>query len=76
MRLTVNGKGLTLHFLTVVGSKLHNLSGEKSDTDVKGVFTWDQDVVNGLVRPAEQLDNKNMSKEDRAELMSQNISST
>jgi len=71
MKLTVNGKGLTLHFLTVVGSTLHNLNGLNSDRDVKGVFTWDQDVVNGLATPAEQLDNKNMRKEDRAELMAQ-----
>ena len=71
LRLEVNGKGLTLHFLTVVGSTLHNLNNSNSDRDVKGVFTWDQEVTNGMVVPAEQLDNKNMRKEDRAELMAQ-----
>ena len=71
MKLTVNGKNLTLHYLTVVGSTLHKLNGENSDLDCKGVFTWEQDVVNGLVVPPDTLDNKNMSKEDRAELMKQ-----
>ena len=71
MKLVVNGKCLTLHFLCVVGSNLHRLNGEDSDVDVKGVFTWEQDVVNGLNRPEEQLDNKNMRKEDRKELMEQ-----
>lgn len=71
MKLTVNGKNLTLHYLTVVGSTLHKLNGKGSDLDVKGVFTWEQDVVNGLVTPPDTLDNKNMSKEDRAELMKQ-----
>lgn len=71
LRLSVNGKNLTLHFLTVVGSTLHGLDNFNSDRDVKGVFTWDQNVVNGIVVPAEQLDNKNMRKEDRAELIAQ-----
>jgi len=71
MELTVNNKKLKLHFLTVVGSTLHKLNGENSDLDCKGVFTWEQDVVNSLVPPPEQLDNKNMKKEDRAELMVQ-----
>lgn len=71
LNLTVNNKRLNLHYLTVVGSTLHQLSGESSDVDVKGVFTWGQDTVNGLTPAPEQLDNKNMSKEDRAELMQQ-----
>ena len=71
LRLSVNGKNLTLHFLTVVGSQLHGLAGENSDRDVKGVFSWDKDVVDGLKKPSEQLDNKNMKQEDRLELMGQ-----
>jgi predicted nucleotidyltransferase len=70
MTLTVNNKKLTLHFLTVVGSTLHGLNGVDSDTDVKGVFTWEKDVQLGLLDAPEQLD-KNMNKEDRAELMQQ-----
>jgi len=71
MTLTVNNKKLTLHFLTVVGSTLHNLNGANSDRDVKGVFSWDRDVSLGLGDAPEQLDSKNMTKEDRAELMRQ-----
>ena len=70
MTLTVNGNKLTLHYLTVVGSTLHGLHGVDSDTDVKGVFTWEQDVQMGLSDAPEQLD-KSMNKEDRADLMKQ-----
>ena len=71
MTLTVNNKKLTLHFLTVVGSTLHNLNGANSDVDVKGVFTWDNKELLGLNEPADTLDKKNMTKDDRLELMSE-----
>lgn len=71
MKLTLNGKSLTLHYLTIVGSTLHQLNTEQSDVDVKGVFTWEQNVINGLITPQDTLDKKNMSKEDRTELMQQ-----
>jgi predicted nucleotidyltransferase len=71
MTFTVNNKKLTLHFLTVVGSTLHNLNGLNSDVDVKGVFTWDNEELLGLNEPADTLDKKNMSENDRFELMSE-----
>jgi len=71
MNLEVNGKRLKLHYLTVVGSTLHGLNSPDSDVDVKGVFTWKQEDYLGLEEPLEVLDNKNMSKEDRFELMQQ-----
>jgi len=71
MTLTVNNKKLTLHFLTVVGSTLHNLNGANSDVDVKGVFTWDNKELLGLNEPSDTLDKKNMTKDDRLELMSE-----
>jgi len=58
MTLTVNNKKLTLHFLTVVGSILHNLNGANSDVDVKGVFTWDNKELLGLNEPPDTLDKK------------------
>lgn len=68
MKLELNGRGFTLHFLSVVGSKLHRLDNKDSDTDLKGVLSWDNDVKNSLKAYDETLDNKNMSKEDRLEL--------
>jgi len=71
MTLTVNNKKLKLHFLTVVGSTLHGLDGVDSDVDVKGVFTWEQDVQLGLLDVPEELDKNSMTQKDRAELMQQ-----
>jgi len=68
MRFNLNGRNFTLHFLSVVGSKLHRLDTKDSDTDLKGVVSWDNDVKNSLSPYEETLDNKNMSKEDRLEL--------
>jgi predicted nucleotidyltransferase len=71
MQLTINGKKLKLHFLTIVGSTLQGLNGDKSDIDIKGVFTWEHNVLMGLNEVPEQLDKNSMLKNDRIELMKQ-----
>lgn len=60
---TVDGKGFTLHYLCVVGSKLHGVSNENSDTDLKGVFTYDRELLFGLNQLQETVEKSNVKKE-------------
>lgn len=60
---SVDGKGFTLHYLCVVGSKLHGVSNENSDTDLKGVFTYDRELLFGLNNLQETLEKNNVKKE-------------
>lgn len=63
---TVDGKGVTLHYLCVVGSKLHGVANESSDTDLKGVFTYDNEVLFGL-RPLQETFEKGTLNKDNWE---------
>lgn len=60
---TVDGKGFTLHYLCVVGSKLHGVSNENSDTDLKGVFTYDRELLFGLNSLQETFEKSNVKKD-------------
>ncbi len=59
---TFGEQKLHLHFLTVVGSTLHQLTMQNSDIDVKGVFVWDEVVSAGLKTPKDNLD-KNSTRQ-------------
>jgi len=64
MKFNINGKGLTLHFLAVTGSSVHGLKNSNSDTDLKGVFSWDLSVTNQLVLPNDSLEASNVPEDD------------
>ena len=65
------GKKLKLHFLTVVGSTLHQLNLDNSDVDVKGVFVWEREALSGLDLPQDTLEYKNTSKESWKAILEQ-----
>lgn len=44
----VGDRTVLVHFLVVVGSKLHGLENENSDTDLKGVFTWSKNDLTSV----------------------------
>lgn len=60
--LTFQGRKLKVVFLTVVGSVLHKLDFEGSDTDYKGVFVWDKEFHADLNENYDVLNNKTWKK--------------
>jgi len=65
-----NGYTVYLHYLTVVGSTLHGLNtSSNGDFDLKGVFSYETDLLLGLNDLPEQFDKNSMEGEDRLELL-------
>lgn len=67
----LGSKKLHLLLLTTVGSRLHRLDLETSDTDLKGVFVWDSSALFGLDSLPETLDAKKVPQEDWKSLVAQ-----
>lgn len=64
MKFTICGKGLTLHYLAVVGSVAHGLKNASSDLDLKGVFSWDLSIISGLNKVQDSLEASNVPEND------------
>jgi len=66
----LGNKTLHLLFLTTVGSKLHNLVLNNSDTDLKGVFVWsfEDNFLDSEFKKS--LDKSNTKEEEWNELLS------
>ena len=69
--LNIGKKKIHIHFLTIVGSSLHGLKTKESDLDIKGVFVWGKEELNGLEDVTETLSHKNTLKSDWSDLMKQ-----
>jgi len=41
MKFKLGNRIINIHYLAIVGSTLHGINTENSDTDIKGVFDWD-----------------------------------
>lgn len=70
---TIGNSTIVLHYLVIVGSKMHNLENENSDTDIKGVFTWskkDLTSIRGTVLE-ETIEKSNFFTDDFIDLKQQ-----
>jgi len=68
LKLTKNE--IYVHYVTLVGSRLHGLENDNSDYDLKFVYTYSQKDVNGIKIPQDTLDDKNTSIEDKEIILS------
>lgn len=68
---TLGNKKLHLLLLTTVGSKLHKLELEGSDTDLKGVFVWDSSALFALDNVPDALDANKCEQNEWKDFMRQ-----
>ena len=66
----LGNKTLHLHFATLVGSKLHRLNTDLSDSDFKFVFSWSHKDVFSLEDLPNSLQKNNTNKEEWDRLVS------
>lgn len=69
--LTLGNKKMHLLLLTTVGSKLHKLELDNSDTDLKAVFVWDSSSLFNLEGVSDTLDANKCDKDEWKDLMNQ-----
>ncbi len=70
-KFTYCGMGLNLKFLSVVGSTLQGVNTNDSDLDLKGVFTWDNDLYFNLNQLQNSLEKTNTNKDEWNNLLKQ-----
>ena len=68
---TYDGMKLKLKFLSVVGSTLQGVNTNDSDLDLKGVFTWDNDLYFNLNQLQNSLERTNTNKDEWNNLLKQ-----
>jgi len=71
MKFKLGNRIINIHYLAIVGSTLHGINTENSDTDIKGVFDWDLKELLKMKKPQESIDKNNTLKEDWIDFIKQ-----